>query len=102
MLFLGGAVFVNAIPHLVSGLMGRRMPTPFTRPPGRGHSSAVINVGWGFFNLLIAWILLVRLRGVAIHDSQDALIASLGGLLLGLALAYHFGRLERVATRHPR
>ncbi|MGB7758065.1 MAG: hypothetical protein WBL23_18590, partial [Salinisphaera sp.] len=68
LLFIGGAVWINAIPHLVVSLTGRTMPTPFARPPGRGHSSAVVNAGWGFFNLLIAWLLLVRLGGLTIRD----------------------------------
>lgn len=90
--FGGGAVLINAIPHVVSGLTGRAMQTPFARPPGRGRSSAIVNVGWGFFNLLIAWLLLARVAAFDPGNARDVLIAGLGGLLLGLALAHHFGR----------
>lgn len=30
----GGAFFVNALPHFVSGVMGRPFQTPFASPPG--------------------------------------------------------------------
>jgi len=33
--FFGGAALLNAVPHLVSGVMGRRFPSPFAKPPGR-------------------------------------------------------------------
>ena len=33
--FFAGAFLCNAIPHLVSGLCGDALPTPFARPPGR-------------------------------------------------------------------
>ena len=47
--FLGGAFLINAVPHLVSGLMGRPFQSPFAKPPGEGLSSSTVNVLWGFF-----------------------------------------------------
>ncbi len=32
--FFGGAVLANAVPHFVSGLMGRPFQSPFAKPPG--------------------------------------------------------------------
>ena len=33
--FFGGLFLTNAIPHFVSGLMGRPFQTPFAKPPAR-------------------------------------------------------------------
>jgi hypothetical protein len=46
--FLGGVFFANAVPHFVSGVMGRPFQSPFAKPPGRGLSSSKVNVLWGF------------------------------------------------------
>ena len=45
--FLGGAFLVNAVPHFTNGVSGRAFPTPFASPPGKGQSSATVNVLWG-------------------------------------------------------
>ena len=45
--FGGGAILGNAIPHFVSGMMGRPFQSPFAKPPGEGLSSSTINVLWG-------------------------------------------------------
>ena len=47
--FPGGMFLVNAIPHSVSGLLGRAFPSPFASPPGQGESTALINVLWEGF-----------------------------------------------------
>ena len=39
--FLRGMFLVNAIPHSVSGLLGRAFPSPFASPPGQGESTAL-------------------------------------------------------------
>jgi hypothetical protein len=49
--FFAGAFLVNAVPHFVSGVCGRRFPTPFASPPGKGESSPIVNVLWGAINL---------------------------------------------------
>ena len=35
--FFGGAFLANAIPHVVSGMMGRPFQSPFAKPPGQGQ-----------------------------------------------------------------
>lgn len=50
---VGGAFLANAIPHCVSGTMGRPFQSPFAKPPGQGLSSSIVNVLWGFFNLVV-------------------------------------------------
>lgn len=92
--FFGGALLMNAIPHLVSGLMGRRFPSPFAKPPGKGLSSSVVNMLWGFGNLVVAYVLLCRVGGFDLRDTADAAALALGMFLLGLQLGWHFGRLN--------
>jgi len=92
--FLGGVTLINAVPHLVSGLMGRRFPSPFAKPPGKGQSSALVNVIWGFANLVIAYLLVCRVRRFDLQDAGQVGAVALGMLLIGLFCARHFGSLN--------
>lgn len=92
--FFGSAALLNAIPHLVSGVMGRRFPSPFARPSGRGMSSALVNVLWGFANLLIAYLLLCRVGRFDLDDAGDLGAFALGFMVIGLMGALHFGGLN--------
>jgi hypothetical protein len=91
-MFFGGAFFVNGIPHLVSGLMGRKFPSPFASPPGKGESSALVNVLWAFFNFCIAYALLCYFFILDLHLVTEVAVAAIGGLAIGLHLAWHFGK----------
>ena len=53
--FFGGAFLSNAVPHYVSGVMGRPFQSPFAKPPGKGLSSSTVNVLWGFANIAIGY-----------------------------------------------
>ncbi len=88
-----GAFLINAVPHLVNGLSGRSFPSPFASPPGVGESSPLVNVFWGFANLVIGYGLLAGVRPFAFGLSLDALAVALGALLMGWRLASHFGGL---------
>jgi hypothetical protein len=90
--FAGGVVLTNAVPHFVSGTMGRPFQSPFARPRGEGLSSSTINLVWGFFNLVVAWLLICRAGDFDLRRAADALALGLGMLLSGLFLARHFGR----------
>jgi hypothetical protein len=90
--FAGGAVLTNAIPHFVSGLMGLPFQSPFAKPPGKGLSSSTVNVAWGFFNLVLAYLLICRVGAFDLRATADAAALGLGMLLPGLALARAFGR----------
>ncbi|HEY4319923.1 MAG TPA: hypothetical protein VGM77_01990 [Gemmatimonadales bacterium] len=92
--FFGGAVLINAIPHLVTGVAGHRFPSPFAKPPGQGLSSATVNVVWGFFNLVIAYLLTCRVGQFDLENTADVIAFGAGILLLGLNLARHFGGLN--------
>src|SRR6201987_3840400 len=89
--FFGGMFLANAVPHFASGVSGRTFQTPFAKPPGKGLSSSTVNVVWGFFNLLIAWLLIFRVGAFDLHDAQHALAFGAGMLLMFLMSAYVFG-----------
>jgi hypothetical protein len=84
--FFGGAFVVNALPHFINGLSGRPFPTPFASPPGQGESSAVVNVLWAAFNLVVGYLLLARVGTFDLRKARDILAAAAGGFLLAIAL----------------
>jgi hypothetical protein len=90
----GGAFLVNAIPHGVSGLMGRRFPSPFATPPGQGLSSATVNVLWAFFNLILAYGLLCHIGDFQLTRLDHAAALAFGMLTIGLFTARHFGAIN--------
>ena len=91
-LFAGGLFLMNAVPHVVAGTMGRAFQSPFAKPPGEGLSSSTVNVLWGFFNLVVAWLLLVPAGGFVPHAWAHVLATGAGALLMALFHARHFGR----------
>ncbi len=90
--FFGGAFLANALPHLVAGLMGRPLQTPFAKPPGEGLSSSTVNALWGFFNLVLGYILVCRVGRFDLHSTRQAVAAGAGVLFISLMLARRFGR----------
>ena len=88
--FFGGAFFSNAIPHLVGGTMGELFQSPFAKP--HGLSSSTVNVVWGFFNLVIAYLLICHVGEFDLHSIVHMAILGLGFLLMGLFSARHFGK----------
>ena len=91
-LFFGGMFLFNALPHLAAGAMGRPFQSPFATPRGEGLSSSTVNVLWGFFNLVVAWWLLVRAGNLDLREGNSVLVAGVGGLAISLFAACHFGR----------
>ena len=90
--FFGGAVLANAVPHFVSGVMGRPFQSPFAKPPGKGLSSSTVNVAWGWFNAIIGYLLVLRVGHFDVRSISDVLPLALGALLIGLQSARHFGQ----------
>jgi hypothetical protein len=90
--FFGGAFLCNAIPHFVSGAMGRPFQSPFAKPPGEGLSSSTVNVLWGAFNLVVAYALICRVGEFSLRSTAHAAVLVLGFLVMGLFAARHFGR----------
>lgn len=90
--FFGGVFLANAIPHLVSGQLGRPFQSPFAKPPGEGLSSSRVNVLWGSFNLAVAYGLLCHVGTFELHNLAHTAAAAAGGLVISLFSASHFGR----------
>jgi len=90
--FFGGAFLVNALPHFISGVTGHPFQSPFASPPGQGLSPALVNVLWGAFNLVAAYILLLRVGKFELRSTKHALAAGAGGLLMAVMSAFAFGR----------
>jgi hypothetical protein len=90
--FFGGIFLANAIPHLVSGQLGRPFQTPFAKPPGEGLSSSRVNVLWGSLNLAVAYGLLCQVGQFDLRNLAHVGAAGLGALLISLFAAGHFGR----------
>ncbi len=96
MCFFAGALVTNAIPHFVSGVRGQSFPTPFAKPPGRGLSPPLVNVLWGFANLVIGYVLLPWAGQLNTHPRQSMIFLGAGVLVAGVALARIFdGVLDR-------
>jgi hypothetical protein len=91
--FFGGMFLVNAVPHFVSGVCGRKFPSPFASPPGKGESSPVVNVLWGAFNLVIGYLLVFRVGEFFIRETSSVVAVGLGGLLMAVMLAWNFGKI---------
>jgi hypothetical protein len=90
--FFGGMFLANAIPHWVSGLMGRPFQSPFAKPPGEGLSSSTVNVVWGFFNVAVGYVLVCRVGDFDLRNLGHVGAAGLGALGISLMTARHFGR----------
>jgi hypothetical protein len=92
--FFGGAFLANFVPHFVNGVSGSAFQSPFASPPGEGLSSSTINVAWGLFNLLIAYLLLVRVGKFEIKRRAHVGAFAIGFVAMSIMLAQAFGRLH--------
>src|ERR1700744_6428605 len=90
--FFGGLFLSNAVPHFVSGMMGRPFQSPFAKPPGEGLSSSTVNVLWGFANFVVAYLLIARVGNFDLHAIDQITAAGVGVLLMGVMSARLFGR----------
>jgi len=88
----GGVFLTNAIPHFVSGMMGRPFQSPFAKPPGQGLSSSTVNVLWGFFNLVVGYVLICRVGSFSLRSTDHVVFLGLGVLLMSVMSARSFGR----------
>ncbi len=90
--FFGGAFAANAVPHYVSGAMGRPFQSPFAKPSGIGLSSSTVNVVWGFFNAVVAYLLVVHVGSFHPRSTTHILAFGLGTLIIAFFSARHFGQ----------
>jgi len=92
--FFGGAFLANAVPHFVSGVMGEPFQSPFAKPPGKGLSSSTVNVLWGFFNIVVGYLLICRVGDFGLKVTGDVMPFGIGILTMGLFSARQFGNLH--------
>jgi hypothetical protein len=90
--FFGGAFLANFVPHFVNGISGRKFQSPFASPPGKGLSSSTVNVLWGFFNLIVAYLLILRVGEFDLHNVLHVATVGAGMLAISLSMARHFGQ----------
>ena len=100
--FFSGVFLANAVPHVVSGVMGRPFQSPFAKPPGEGLSSSTVNVLWGFFNIIVGYILICRIGNFELRNTADVIAFGVGALLISLFSARHFGRFNGGNAREHR
>ena len=90
--FFGGVFLANAVPHVVSGMMGRSFQSPFAKPSGKGLSSSTVNVVWGLFNVIVGYLLVLRVGSFHLRSTPDFVVLLAGVLLISLFSAKHFGQ----------
>lgn len=90
--FFGGVFLANAVPHFVSGMMGRSFQSPFAKPRGKGLSSSTVNVLWGFGNLVLAYCLILRVGQFDLRAMDNIVSLGLGLLLMAVISARIFGK----------
>ena len=91
--FFAGFFLCNCLPHLAKGLQGEPFPTPFARLNGKVDSPAWLNVVWGLLNVWVGLALLAA-HPVAVGFNPGFVSAMSGALILGLFIAWHFGRIR--------
>ena len=90
--FFAGVFVANAVPHYVSGAMGRAFQSPFAKPPGKGLSSSTVNVLWGFLNAAIGFLLLTRVGEFHPRTTSHVVAFGLGALAISMFAARQFGQ----------
>ena len=92
--FMSGAFLANGVPHFVQGISGNPFQSPFAKPPGVGESSPLINVLWGFGNL-VAGALLLRFCWPVGDDAWTGWgVLCAGALCLAVQASIHFGKVR--------
>jgi len=90
--FFGGAFLANAVPHFVNGISGNPFQSPFANPSGVGLSSSLVNVLWGFANLVIGYLLVGQVGTFELRRLRHAAVFGAGVLLMAVMLAFSFAR----------
>ena len=94
-LFIVGLFFANGIPHFVHGISGKKFPSPFSKPPGKGLSPSIINVLWGLTNFLVAIALYTITDGLSLGLNAGFIAFALGFVVMSFGLAIFFQDAEK-------
>jgi hypothetical protein len=92
--FFAGFFLANGVPHFVNGISGKRFPSPFASPPGRGESAPLVNALWGLANFFIGYTLIFKVGDFYFGMTRDVLMAGLGALVISVILSINFGRVR--------
>ncbi len=92
--FFAGAFLANVVPHFVHGISGNKFPTPFAKPPGKGLSSATVNVVWALFNLLVGYML-VKAGQVSTDSPLSLILLFMGIAAISIMLSIHFQQKDK-------
>ncbi|WP_437976081.1 hypothetical protein WMF11_00765 [Sorangium sp. So ce295] len=95
--FFGGAFLANALPHLIAGVSGQPLQTPFASPPFKGLSPPAVNVAWALANLAFAYLLLVRVEALDLRSWSDVGVCFLGFGAMALQCSRSLARLREQA-----
>jgi hypothetical protein len=93
--FLGGAFFANALPHLIAGVSGQPLQSPFASPPFKGLSSPTVNVAWALANLVFAYLLLVRVDAFDLRSWSDVGVCLVGFGTMAVQCSRSLGRIRK-------
>ena len=93
--FFGGAFLANALPHLIAGVSGQPLQTPFASPPFKGLSSPTVNVAWALVNLALAYLLLVRGKALDLRSWSEVGACFLGFGTMAVQCSRSLGRIRR-------
>lgn len=72
--------------------MGRAFQSPFATPPGEGLSSSIVNILWGWFNVVVGYVLVFLVGDFNVRSFADVGPVIVGGLVISVFSARHFGR----------
>lgn len=75
---LAGLLAANGVPHFIKGVVGQKHQTPFGKA-----SSAVVNICWGWINLVVAAIFL-HFAHVRTHEYRAFAVFALSALIMSL------------------
>jgi TM2 domain-containing membrane protein YozV len=93
--FMGGAFLANALPHLMAGVAGQPLQSPFASPPFKGLSSPIVNVVWALANLAIAYLLLGHIGSFRWQSWSHFALCFAGFSAMALQCARSFARLRK-------
>lgn len=79
--FLGSLVAFNGLPHMIRGICGKSHMTPFSR-----NSSPVLNVIWGWLNLIVGGAL-IKFSHPEGWTTTHWITCLLGAVLVSLSLS---------------
>ena len=92
--FFAGIFLANAVPHFVQGVSGNKFPSPFSKPPGKGLSSPIVNVVWALFNVLVGYVLL-RVGQVNSGNLPSLSVFFIGVAVISIMSSINFQKKQR-------